>query len=735
MDTNESQGVGETTRSGDNTPKPRGRACTECRSIKVKCENQHTMLDGPCARCTRLSLECVYQEKKRGRKPRHGNPYAVDGPSEIMLQHSMSPVDSAPSSSRLPIHSPAASASQTSSYVNSARHYGDARFEQEHSLRGLPVSPFTSITSPDVSSVRDSHPMQNTKTSPHFTIGAGTTVESSSGSGSATNASLDPDRSLKLMGSTKEPHPKDAPAGVYSLANILADSRPTSPINTTPITSLSHDTKPQDNYDTPVSMGFLQEAEVPELFRLYVAPFFIFLARFLILWGTIPSRYHEFLNPLIALLDPALHTPTYVRTRSSVLFTAILTVSCRFARPNVWENCNSLGQTLLGRALADGICSIEYVQALSLLTFWKDSRDSSSWRKVGLAIRMAYELNLHDPRTEPLSPDELLAREQLNKERTWLRYDMTTAMQRNKPQMVPNYSLPDAIEWLGDHPDFPCNADAMLVISSSFGGIRLLCHSLFSSMTTANKAAFEPLMRHVSNLLDERIKRWINTDQRINLAPVSRALLKFQSLNLKLLVAELKLLNLIQPQLTATRMQTLECIKCAMDVLRHVITELVPNGSIIYCQDMLAISCAYAGVWLFKQLPHVDEGLSNEIIDVFNGVSNACRALARQKGDTPSHFVQFFDHLVRNARSHTTLDASRQVHSAISVKTATGPGQVSASMPESVNRYVVPELIPPLEGMDYQWTNVMNGLNDWWRNFNYLGADAVKSDFAMGNPM
>ncbi|CAE6451927.1 unnamed protein product, partial [Rhizoctonia solani] len=339
MDTNESQGVGETTRSGDNTPKPRGRACTECRSIKVKCENQHTMLDGPCARCTRLSLECVYQEKKRGRKPRHGNPYAVDGPSEIMLQHSMSPVDSAPSSSRLPIHSPAASASQTSSYVNSARHYGDARFEQEHSLRGLPVSPFTSITSPDVSSVRDSHPMQNTKTSPHFTIGAGTTVESSSGSGSATNASLDPDRSLKLMGSTKEPHPKDAPAGVYSLANILADSRPTSPINTTPITSLSHDTKPQDNYDTPVSMGFLQEAEVPELFRLY----------------------HEFLNPLIALLDPALHTPTYVRTRSSVLFTAILTVSCRFARPNVWENCNSLGQTLLGRALADGICSIEYV--------------------------------------------------------------------------------------------------------------------------------------------------------------------------------------------------------------------------------------------------------------------------------------------------------------------------------------------------------------------------------------
>ncbi|CAE6353820.1 unnamed protein product [Rhizoctonia solani] len=721
METSLSQGVGETSQSGENIPKPRGRACTECRSIKVKCENQHTMLDGPCARCTRLSLECVYREKKRGRKPRHGNPYAGDGPSEIMLQHGMSPIDSAAvSNTHLPLHSPAASASQTSSYVNSTRHYGDARFEQEHSLRGQPVSPFTSITSPEVHSTRDSlHHMQSIKKSPHFTPGESTNLESSSGSGSATNASIDPDRSLKLMGSAKEPHPKDATAGAYSLANILADSRPASPINTAPIVSFNHHTEPRDIYDTPVSMGFLREAEVQELFRLY----------------------HEFLNPLIALLDPALHTPIYVRKRSSVLFTAILTVASRFARPNVWENCNSLGQTLLGRALADGICSIEYVQALSLLTFWKDSRDSSSWRKVGLAIRMAYELNLHEPRTEPLSPDELLAREQLNKERTWLQlvcYDMTTAMQRNKPQMIPNYSLPDAIEWLGDHPDFPCDADAMLVISSSFGGIRLLCHSLFSSMTTTNKSAFEPLMRHVSNLLDERIKRWINNDQNLHLAPVSRAILKFHSLNLKLLVAELKLLNLIQPQLTATKMQTLECIKCAMDVLRHVITELVPSGTITYCQDMLAISCAYAGVWLFKQVPHVDEGLCNEIIDTLNGVSTACRVLARQKGDTPSHFVQFFDHLVRNARNHVTPDTGRQAHSGVSVQTASGPSQISAQisppMPESVNNCVVPELIPPLEGMDYQWTNVMNGLNDWWRNFNYLGADAVKGDFAMGNP-
>ena len=125
------------------------------------------------------------------------------------------------------------------------------------------------------------------------------------------------------------------------------------------------------------------------------------------------ASYHNSLNPIIALLDPALHSHSYVRSRSSVLFTAIICVACRFVRPHVWEQCNALGQTLLGRALADGICSIEYVQALSLMTFWKDPRDSSSWRKVGLAIRMAYELNLHEAREDPLPTDDMSAREQL----------------------------------------------------------------------------------------------------------------------------------------------------------------------------------------------------------------------------------------------------------------------------------------------------------------------------------
>lgn len=49
----------------------------------------------------------------------------------------------------------------------------------------------------------------------------------------------------------------------------------------------------------------------------------------------------------------------------------------------------------------------------------------------------------------------------------------------------------------------------MLVASAALGGVRILCHSLFSSMNVSNKGTFEPLMRHVAHLIDERVKQWV----------------------------------------------------------------------------------------------------------------------------------------------------------------------------------------------------------------------------------
>ncbi|KAG8684323.1 hypothetical protein FRC08_013750 [Ceratobasidium sp. 394] len=170
----------------------------------------------------------------------------------------------------------------------------------------------------------------------------------------------------------------------YTVASQLADSRTGSPepaLNT------------EEEYDDPVSLGIIPEDAVIGLFY----------------------SFHTYLNPVLALLDPALHTPHYVRRRSKVLYTAILAAACKFfGNPGSYKPVHDLAQRLVGRALADGICTIEYIQALSIVSYWREPDDGSCWRKVGLGIRMAYELNLHLVSEEPVGlGDEVAARERL----------------------------------------------------------------------------------------------------------------------------------------------------------------------------------------------------------------------------------------------------------------------------------------------------------------------------------
>ncbi|KAB8304041.1 hypothetical protein EYC80_005387 [Monilinia laxa] len=54
--------------SGHSGPKtPSQIACLTCRSVKLKCKA--TALDEKCERCKRKSLECVFEQHRRGRKP------------------------------------------------------------------------------------------------------------------------------------------------------------------------------------------------------------------------------------------------------------------------------------------------------------------------------------------------------------------------------------------------------------------------------------------------------------------------------------------------------------------------------------------------------------------------------------------------------------------------------------------------------------------------------------------
>jgi len=140
--------------------------------------------------------------------------------------------------------------------------------------------------------------------------------------------------------------------------------------------------------DDPVHLGILTMDECESLFE----------------------HYHHQLQTCVCLLDPNIHNPSYTRTRSLPLFTAVLTVSSKFFRPDLYEALLALANKLVGLAILESLYAIEIVQAICLLHYWKKPADSSGWLPLGHAIRLAYQLDLHLPRKGPLPTTEVEAR-------------------------------------------------------------------------------------------------------------------------------------------------------------------------------------------------------------------------------------------------------------------------------------------------------------------------------------
>ena len=102
-----------------------------------------------------------------------------------------------------------------------------------------------------------------------------------------------------------------------------------------------------------------------------------------------PGRTAVIMLPL--LVD---YTFNHVRNRSSALLSAICYASSKFfLKPltdKLWTHCRGV----LGRAVVDSECTLELVQMICVLVFWKKPTDRNAWLDVGIAVRMAQRLNL-----------------------------------------------------------------------------------------------------------------------------------------------------------------------------------------------------------------------------------------------------------------------------------------------------------------------------------------------------
>ncbi|KAE9968109.1 hypothetical protein BLS_006017 [Venturia inaequalis] len=133
-------------------------------------------------------------------------------------------------------------------------------------------------------------------------------------------------------------------------------------------------------------------------------------------------RFMANLNPFICQLDPVLHTFDHVRETSPFLLSTILAAAAKALNPSLQSTLRDHAETLFAKAFRRGEKSASHVQAILILTYWKEPEDTRAFVNVGLAIRVAMELGWHNLAVHPQPPgrSEFESRKARNIERTWL---------------------------------------------------------------------------------------------------------------------------------------------------------------------------------------------------------------------------------------------------------------------------------------------------------------------------
>ncbi|KAF4473607.1 hypothetical protein FAGAP_12947 [Fusarium agapanthi] len=165
--------------------------------------------------------------------------------------------------------------------------------------------------------------------------------------------------------------------------------------------SLPEAVNPTRKYD-PVDMGLISRPSAQNLYEGFFKHF----------------------NCLVGLLDPNLYTFSYTRSRSSLLFTMILTISSRIFQPESHRHIRDHAESLLGRALLACDSAIENIWAIICMYHWKDANDSRGYTLIGFALRMAasaeWNMTHRSVSYETHESLELQVRQRRDKDRVWL---------------------------------------------------------------------------------------------------------------------------------------------------------------------------------------------------------------------------------------------------------------------------------------------------------------------------
>ncbi|KAI0256586.1 fungal-specific transcription factor domain-containing protein [Lactifluus subvellereus] len=391
------------------------RACTVCRRLKMKCVGAEQ--GPPCKRCIAGNHECIFEESNRGKRPSNTRKHELLTRSLRKMERTLDTV--LKSIGNPSIASGMVSRSPSPSNVNNATQALLSRTDQP------PSPPGAATFSPPSSRTQGVAPPNSPKlhSLPDNSLNPlGLLAEASLANRRAHAASS----GRKTSGMARPP----APMGVASDAYFKPG-----PMTILPLRRLFIERQIQ-----PEMLNFVSTEEVVALFDIYF----------------------DQLNLHCNLLDRDVHTPSLVCSRSPFLLTTICAVSAKFysPRPELHGKLTELSKKLAFTVPAQGYKSLEIVQAYLLLALWGTGpveryEQDRTWMLLGMAIRMATDLNLHR-KSSTVSPEtpEGKARDQevYNRERTWLVcfcLDRSISAQMGKPSSIKEDCIVrNALQWV-----------------------------------------------------------------------------------------------------------------------------------------------------------------------------------------------------------------------------------------------------------------------------------------------
>ncbi|WVQ74330.1 hypothetical protein IAR50_003929 [Cryptococcus sp. DSM 104548] len=388
--------------------------------------------------------------------------------------------------------------------------------------------------------------------------------------------------------------------------------------------------------------------------------------------GELFEIFFDNMGTHVPLVYKEFHTPDLVLQRSQFLCTVICAIAARFyhKKPELHHSLSAYAKRLAFEVPSRGYKSVEVVQAYLLLSLWtlgpeKTFEQDRTWLMLGMAIRMATDLNLHRKSImSGLETDEGRARdlEIVNRERCWLHcfvLDRSLSAQMGKPySLKEDYIIRSSCEATWAQQAYSLPSDSAL---SAYVMLQQIMSraidSIYSSTTTVSGLRDDCDYMLIVRSAHEELRRWLSDFARSmdaggGTSEWSRRA-SFYFAYSSLVLYSFGLENALERAKMDISFFLTNVYEAATKVCMVVKEEFMPRGWLPYLPDTNFVMCSYALLSLLKLLkpelrPYHDS--EDAIFKLVSEMADVLEDCAVDPSHQPAIYAAFIREIVRKTK-------------------------------------------------------------------------------------